>query len=225
MKWKLLSSIDEQRTFAVVFDAGDEALEGLQEFAAGERLSGASFTAIGAFERVVLGYFDVARREYKRIPLDEQLEVLTLAGNIAIADGAPKVHAHVVVGRSDGTAYGGHLLDGRVRPTLEVVVESSTHLKRTVDEATGLALLNIGRSEKRRAAFTLLRRRKRMTPPQTSKPGKVSVCRNQLATVLYRQGSEVRIRNEWPLDVAAKVNEQIPVPAARCDQRRPRPIH
>lgn len=145
MKWKLLSRIHEQRTFAVVFDAGDEALEGLQEFAAGERLSGASITAIGAFERVVLGYFDIARREYKRIPLDEQVEVLTLAGNIATANGAPKVHAHVVVGRSDGTAHGGHLLEGRVRPTLEVVVvESSTHLKRTIDEATGLALLNIG---------------------------------------------------------------------------------
>jgi predicted DNA-binding protein with PD1-like motif len=144
VKWKLLGSVGGQRTFAVIFDAGEEALGGLRAFAADERLSAASLTAIGAFERVVLGYYDVTRREYKRIPLDEQVEVLTLAGNVAVANGAPTVHAHIVVGRSDATAHGGHLLEGRVRPTLEVlIVETPAHLQRTVDDATGLALIDL----------------------------------------------------------------------------------
>jgi uncharacterized protein len=146
MKTRLLHSAGSQRTFAVVFAPGDEVLAGLQQLAGEQRLSAASFTAIGAFERVVLGYFDLEKRDYDRIPIDEQVEVLTLTGNIALAAGKPKLHAHVVVGRADGTAHGGHLLEARVRPTLEVVlVESPAHLVRVADEKTGLALLDLDR--------------------------------------------------------------------------------
>ena len=70
---------------------------------------------------------------------------MSLMGNIAQDDkGDPKLHAHVVVGKSDGTAHGGHLLDAYVRPTLEVViVEASQHLRRTMRGEFGLALLDL----------------------------------------------------------------------------------
>jgi predicted DNA-binding protein with PD1-like motif len=100
------------------------------------------FTGIGAFREATLGYFELERRDYRRIPVREQVELLSLVGNVALADGQPKIHAHVVIGRRDGTALGGHLLDARVRPTLElVVVETPATLRRTLDEATGLPLL------------------------------------------------------------------------------------
>ena len=133
-----------QKTFVLVFDKGDEVIEILTGFAAMAGLGGSHFTAIGAFEDVVLGYFDRERKDYKRIPVSEQVEVLTLAGNIAINDGAPKVHAHVVVGKSDGTAHGGHLLEAHVWPTLELVItESPHHLRRRTDEATDLSLIDL----------------------------------------------------------------------------------
>lgn len=153
MKTRLLSDIGGQRTFAVVFASGDDVMPGLRQFADEQQLSAASFTAIGAFEQVTLGYFDIARRDYRRIPLNEQVEVLTLAGNVALAPDGRKVHAHVVVGREDGTAHGGHLLEARVRPTLEVVVtESPSHLRRTSDAETGLALLDLDASSGARPA-------------------------------------------------------------------------
>jgi hypothetical protein len=101
--------------------------------------------AIGAFERVTLGFFDVAKKDYKRIVIQEQVELMSLVGNIAQDDkGDPKLHAHVVVGKSDGTAYGGHLLDAYVRPTLEVVlVEASQQLRRKMRGEFGLALLDL----------------------------------------------------------------------------------
>ena len=100
-----------------------------------------------SFRDVVLGYFERERKDYKRIPLHEQVEVLSLGGNIALADGKPKLHAHVVIGKSDGSAHGGHLLEAHVWPTLEVmVVESPQHLRRTYDEETGLALLTLSSS-------------------------------------------------------------------------------
>jgi uncharacterized protein len=146
MNTRLLSEAHGVRTFAVVFDTDDDVLEELLAWARSQRLSSASFTGIGAFRSVTLGFFDLETRDYIRIPIDDQVEVLALTGNVALADGEPKVHAHVVVGRRDGTAEGGHLMKARVRPTLElVVVESAPHLRRTMDPATGLPLLDLRR--------------------------------------------------------------------------------
>lgn len=143
MKSKLIHE-GPQRTFAVVMDTGDEVLACLRRFAKEQRLSAADFTGLGAFENVVLGYFDWQKKDYDRIPIGEQVEVLNLTGNIALKDGEPKLHPHVVVGKADGTAHGGHLLEARVRPTLEVVItESPAHLRRESDPETGLALIRL----------------------------------------------------------------------------------
>jgi uncharacterized protein len=133
-----------QRTFVVVFDSGDEVVEQLLAFAKEHRLSAAEFTGIGAFSAAVLGYFDWQKKDYVRIPVGEQVEVLSLTGNVALADGEPKLHPHVVVGKADGSAHGGHLLEAHVRPTLEVIVtESPAHLQRRSDPETGLALIRL----------------------------------------------------------------------------------
>jgi predicted DNA-binding protein with PD1-like motif len=144
MKSKLIHETQE-RTFVLVFDAGEEVAAGLLRFAKEHNLAGAHLSAIGAFERVTLGFFDVNTKDYKRIPIQEQVELLSLVGNVARDDaGDAKVHAHVVVGKSDGSAHGGHLLEAYVRPTLEVVViESAQQLRRTMRAEFGLALLDL----------------------------------------------------------------------------------
>jgi predicted DNA-binding protein with PD1-like motif len=144
----LLDTTDDGlRTFAVVFRTDDEFPDQMQAWLEESGVSSGSFTAIGACRSMTLGYFDFETRDYRRIPIDEQVEVLTLAGNVAMgSNGSPKIHAHVSVGLRDGTARGGHLLDARVQPTLEVVlVESPAHLVRVIDEKTGLALLDLDR--------------------------------------------------------------------------------
>lgn len=145
MKSKLLHELDGTRTFALVFGTGDEVASGLAAFAREHRLGAASFTAIGAFRDVTLGYFDWDEKDYRKNPLREQTEVLSLVGDVAEDEtGEPKVHAHVVVGRSDGTAHGGHLLEAHVRPTLEVVLtESPAHLRKRYDPESHLALIRL----------------------------------------------------------------------------------
>ena len=144
MKWKQLNE-GELRSFAAIFDSGDEVVRDLTAFAQEQKLSAAQFTGIGAFQRVTLGFFDWETKDYKEIPVDEQVEVVALLGDIALGtDGAPALHPHVVVSRRDGTALGGHLLKGDVRPTLEVVLhETPAHLRRRKDKETGLALISI----------------------------------------------------------------------------------
>jgi len=144
MKAKLIYEEQGEKTFALVFDPGDEVMEELTNFAKENGLSAARFTAIGAFSDATLGYFDMEKKEYKKIPVDEQVEVLSLVGDVALFEGEPKLHAHAVLGRSDGTTRGGHLLGAHVQPTLEVViVESPEHLRRETDEETGLPLLAV----------------------------------------------------------------------------------
>lgn len=132
------------KTFVLVFDAGDEVMQGLKAFARRCGLTASHFAAIGAFERATLGYFDWNRKDYDRIAVDEQVEVVTLTGDVAMDAGQPKVHAHVVLGRRDGAALGGHLLDAIVRPTLELtLVETPATLQRRYDPASGLNLIRL----------------------------------------------------------------------------------
>ena len=134
-----------QRTYALVFESGDDAVEGLLRFAREQQITGAQVTAIGAFERVVLGFFEIGEKTYKKIPIHEQVELLSMVGNLGVNDqGAVVMHAHVVVGKRDGTAHGGHLLEAVVRPTLEaIVIESSRALRRRMRPEFGVPLLDL----------------------------------------------------------------------------------
>jgi predicted DNA-binding protein with PD1-like motif len=148
VKAKLLHEQDGQKTFAVVFNTGDEVISGLLAFAKEKGFAGSHFTAIGAFSDVTFAFFDLRTKDYQKLQIDEQVEVLSLIGNIALSKGEPRVHAHVVVGKSDGTAHGGHLMEAHVRPTLEVfVTESSQQLVRKMDDETGLPLIDLTAAE------------------------------------------------------------------------------
>ena len=125
MKSKILSrsgADSDQRTFVLIFDSGDEVIFGIEAFAEKQSLAASQFTGIGAFKQTLLGYFDWEKKEYQKIPIQEQVEVLSLVGDLTLKDGKPNIHAHVVVGRRDGTAHGGHLLKAYVRLTLEVIL-------------------------------------------------------------------------------------------------------
>jgi uncharacterized protein len=141
MKSKLLLD-GAEKVYAVVFDAGDEVMAGMEAFARDQRLDSAQITAIGAFSRAVFGFYDRERKEYDRIPVEEQVEVLSLIGDVSLSEGKPQVHVHGVVGRRDGTTRGGHLLEAQVWPTLEVILtETPGHLRRRMSAEAGLPLI------------------------------------------------------------------------------------
>jgi predicted DNA-binding protein with PD1-like motif len=129
----------------LVFDTGDEVVSTLTKFARDHKIAAAHFTAIGAFSDAGIGYFDLGKKDYLKNKVNEQVEVVSLIGDIALDKGEPKVHAHVVVGKRDGAAMGGHLLEAHVRPTLELVLhDSGEELKRKFDPESGLALIDLG---------------------------------------------------------------------------------
>ena len=143
MKPKSLT--ETPKMFALVFDKGDEVTSKLLAFAEENRLRASYFSAIGAFKSCTLGFFERERKDYRRIEISEQVEVMSLIGNIVRDEnGQHKLHAHVVIGKPDGSAHGGHLLNGVVWPTLELfLTETKETLTRKVDEETNLPLIAI----------------------------------------------------------------------------------
>jgi hypothetical protein len=148
MKSKIVEDADVV-TYIVVGDPGDEAVRTLEDFARAERLESSRVTAVGGFESAMLGWFDRKARQFRRIVVDEQSEVLSLIGDVAEGeDGRPTLNVHVVLGLADGTTRGGHLIEGRVFPTLEAVVtETPAELRRVWHPELGVALIDLDRSE------------------------------------------------------------------------------
>ena len=143
MRHKIINDAEE-RTYTLIFASGDEVVSQLQRFCEEQQLTAARFTAIGAFSAATLGFFDWDKKEYEEIQVNEQVEVLTLTGDVALHESRPKIHTHVVVGKRDGSAHGGHLLHAYVRPTLEVMlIESPGYLRRTIDPESHLPLIDI----------------------------------------------------------------------------------
>lgn len=143
MQYRLVDEDQGRRTFAVALEIGEEVMRTITDFATKQSLAGSSISGIGGFQRAKLGYFAWDQKEFIQNEVDEQVELLSFHGTIAEgADGSPTVHAHVVLGRSDASTRGGHLIEGIVRPTLEaIVVEMPEHLHRLYDDETGLVLL------------------------------------------------------------------------------------
>jgi predicted DNA-binding protein with PD1-like motif len=142
MRFTLLAT--QPKTYAVIFETGDELASGLSRFATEQKLAGSSFKAIGAVSSVKLAWLDWKTKQYHpSVDLNEQMELVSLIGDVALKDGQPQVHAHVIVAKSDGTAHGGHLLEAHIRPTCEVILtENPLHLRKQIDPSTGLAMIH-----------------------------------------------------------------------------------
>ena len=146
MKSRVLTETEDGKVWLLVLESGEEVKKTLERFAAEQDVNSASFVALGAFYRATIGYFEWERKRYRQIPVEEQVEVVILTGDIVRDEkGKPSLHAHAVLGRSDGSTRGGHLLEGIVRPTLEVTLtQSPAHLVRRPHPELGIALIESG---------------------------------------------------------------------------------
>lgn len=148
MKSKQIAADEGAEVHVIILDSGEEAFASLTRFAGESGITAASLTAIGAFERATVGWFDIASKSYRKIEINEQCEVLSAIGDVAIGDdGKPSLHVHIVLGLADGSTRGGHLLAGTVRPTLEVVLtEAPATLRRRKRADLGIALIDLAAS-------------------------------------------------------------------------------
>ncbi|MHA1480244.1 MAG: PPC domain-containing DNA-binding protein [Candidatus Thorarchaeota archaeon] len=135
-----------ENTFVTRMVLGEDILKTIQEIASENKISAGQLSLIGAISKATLGYFDRQSKQYRSFSIDEDLEVVSCMGNIAIAEnGDYIVHAHMIVADEKGKCYGGHLMEGcEVSVTIELVINVfDGKLLRAIDTDTGLNLLNL----------------------------------------------------------------------------------
>jgi uncharacterized protein len=124
--------------------SGDHAHEGVVAVLKRENVQYATLTGLGAIRWVRLAYWNAVTREYEEHNVEEQLEVVSLVGNVSLRDGEPFLHWHISLGRHDLSLFGGHLLDAIVHPNFEVWLQvESEPVHRRVEPDSGLALMDL----------------------------------------------------------------------------------
>jgi predicted DNA-binding protein with PD1-like motif len=111
------------RTYRLNMVKGDEIISGLLEFGEKNHIKNGHFTGLGAIDKATLRWSDPVNKGSKTTEINEEAEVVSLVGSITTdKDGKPAVHAHTVLGLSDGSTRGGHLMRAQVSIIAEVFV-------------------------------------------------------------------------------------------------------
>ena len=131
------------RTWAIIFLAGDEVMSGLTQWMKAETVRGAQLQGIGALSSARFGWFDLARKAYKNVDVNEQCECVSIIGDVGVAETGSALHVHGAVATSDGSVKGGHLLHAVASPTMEIFAIECAELAKTKDEATTLELFRV----------------------------------------------------------------------------------
>lgn len=121
---------------------GKDLLDELTAICVREHVTLGQVTAIGAMQRARVGYYNQKTRQYEYLEWNEEVELLSLIGNVSIRDGKPVVHAHVTLADRKGNAFGGHLAQGTIVFACEysLVILEGPELIRSPDPTTGLPL-------------------------------------------------------------------------------------
>ena len=131
----------------VKLEPGDAVISSLAALAREQRLDGGSLQGIGAVNQARLGFYRPEEKRYQTRELRENLEVVSLTGNLGHVGEEPMVHAHAVLGRSDYSLVGGHLFEACVSVTLEIFIRPTDNaILRTHDPRFDLNLMRLLRT-------------------------------------------------------------------------------
>jgi predicted DNA-binding protein with PD1-like motif len=134
----------DRARYQLRFESGEKVAETFNAWLKAHEIGYASMTGLGAVSRATVSFWNAETKEYEQHTLKEQLEVVSLIGNVAIKDGAPFTHIHVGLGRRDLFIVGGHFNDATVHPTLEISLQpepASVH--RILDDSCGLYVIDL----------------------------------------------------------------------------------
>lgn len=138
-----MRALEVEGGFLLRGEIGDELPRAIADFCRERGIPAATAEGIGALRDVVLGYFDVERRQYDRYELPGSWELLHLFSDVAEWDGRPFAHTHVVLSGPDGVARGGHLFEGTVSVTAEIRLWTIDRgIRRRMHDDVGLHLLD-----------------------------------------------------------------------------------
>ena len=134
--------LEEKDKYIIRFDKGEELISGLIEFCQAKKIKAGFFIALGATSQVVLSYYHLDKKEYQEKKIDEDLEIVSLSGNVAEMEGKIIIHSHGIFADSQMRTYGGHLNKLVVSGTGEVLLDVfQGKIERQYSQEIGLNLM------------------------------------------------------------------------------------
>lgn len=136
--------LDSQNKSILKIEKGEDCLNVLKSLAQKRDLS-FHFSIIGACSLVELSYYDLKTKKYSSKEFsNENMEILSVNGNVAWCEGEPVVHAHGVFSHENYECFGGHIAKLIISVTGEVIINwLFEKVTRKYDEETGLKLLYV----------------------------------------------------------------------------------
>ena len=131
------------KRYVIRIDRGEEVITKLQELCEKEDIRLASIEGLGAADHVVVGLYNVEKKEYKKRVFDEEMEITSIIGNITMQGKKVYQHIHMTVCNADLQAFGGHLNECRISGTCELFLTVlDGQVGRKYDDVTGLNLFD-----------------------------------------------------------------------------------
>ena len=96
-------------------------------------------SGLGQLKKFKLGYF-VEKNNYSPQEFTDPHELISLTGNIGMLDNEKyEFHLHASLGNKNKETVSGHLIDGTVEITNEIVLlKTDIEIKREIEDKTGL---------------------------------------------------------------------------------------
>ena len=118
---------------------GEDIYQSLKEACRKHRVETAVvLSGVGQLKQFKLGYFK-ERGDYTPEEFQKPHELLSLTGNISSQEGDYNFHLHVALGNEAKKVVGGHLIEGKVEITNEIVLlKTNLTVTRREEESTGL---------------------------------------------------------------------------------------
>ncbi|MDH4210003.1 MAG: DNA-binding protein [candidate division WOR-3 bacterium] len=130
--------------WVIRLEKNEEIISALREGIQRAGIEGAFFYGLGVGKNLELGFFDAHQKNYVKKRFEDEYEFTNLVGNISVVDGQITVHCHATITNKEFQAFGGHLFEGVVQATLEIILfPFDKPLTRRLDENTGLKLLEL----------------------------------------------------------------------------------
>ena len=131
-------------TYFIRLDKGEKVLERLRDFCSKNNIKAGYFFGIGSLDGAELAHYIAKAGKYTYQLYRQPLEIVSMNGNMTMMNNESHIHCHACLSDVNMEAMAGHLKEGIVGATCEIVlVKLDTEINRKYDDFTGLNLMDL----------------------------------------------------------------------------------
>ena len=139
-----MNFIKTGNVYVLRLNKGDEILTEIKKLCLSEKIKTAQVMGLGATNYLEVGFYKNSEKKYYINKFEQDMEIISLIGNITSMNNEPYLHLHICVGDCNGNSFGGHLNKALISITGELFITSyDIDINRYKDEEIGINLLNI----------------------------------------------------------------------------------